>query len=200
MTLKNNRTPLLCSFQLYAWFHSHQWIQTKVTIRKHSIQVKICDFLSHVTLKFCGLPWKTIEHLFYGTSSFVHHFTAIGKIKLELQLGNAQFGSNLMIFLAVGPWNLTDDLEKQQSTSPKQHQALCIISSSYVNSNWSYSPEMAKLGYDLCDLHLWPFAQTSLLSLVITPENFVMIWWWEHSHKAVMGRQTDRQTDGLNDS
>ena len=25
-----------------------------------------------------------------------------------------------------------------------------------MNSNWSYSPETAKLGYDLCDLDLWP--------------------------------------------
>ena len=33
---------------------------------------------------------------------------------------------------------------------------MCIILSSYVNSNWSYSPEMAKLGCDLCDLDLWP--------------------------------------------
>ena len=53
-----------------------------------------------------------------------------------------------------------DDLVKQQGTSPKQHQALCIISSSYVNSNWSYSPETAKLGYDLCDLDLGPMTLT----------------------------------------
>ena len=33
--------------------------------------------------------------------------------KLELQSGNAQFGSNSTIFRAVWPWNLTDDLEKQ---------------------------------------------------------------------------------------
>ena len=54
-----------------------------------------------------------------------------------------------------------------------------------VNSNWSYSPETAKMGYDLCDLDLWPwpFAWTSLLSLVITPENFVRIRWWEHSQE-----------------
>ena len=26
-------------------------------------------------------------HLFYATSSFVHHFVAIGEFKLELQLG-----------------------------------------------------------------------------------------------------------------
>ena len=37
-----------------------------------------------------------------------------------------------------------------------------------------------------------PFAWTSLLSLVITPENFVMIRWWEHSRKGVTDRQTKR--------
>ena len=36
----------------------------------------------------------------------------------------------------------------------KQYQALCIISSLYVNSNWIYGPEMAMLGFDLCDLDL----------------------------------------------
>ena len=54
------------------------------------------------------------------------------------------------------------------------------------------------------DLWPWPFAWTSLLSLVITPENFMMIWWWEHGEKGVTDRrtdgQTDRQTDGLNQS
>ena len=44
---------------------------------------------------------------------FVHHFVAIGDFKNELRSGNAQFGSNSMIFRAVWPWNLTDDLEKQ---------------------------------------------------------------------------------------
>ena len=46
------------------------------------------------------------------------------------------------------------------------------------------------------DLWPWPFAWTSLLSLVITLENFMMIWWWEHSQKGVTDRRTDRQTDG----
>ena len=48
-------------------------------------------------LKFDEWPWKTIGHLFYATSSFMHHFIANGEFKLELQSGNAQF----------------DDLEKQ---------------------------------------------------------------------------------------
>ena len=57
--------------------------------------------------------WKTIGHLFYATSSFVHHFIAIGEFKLDLQSGNAQSRSNSTIFRAVWPWNFTDDLEKQ---------------------------------------------------------------------------------------
>ena len=55
-----------------------------------------------------------------------------------------------------------------------------------------------KLGCDLCDLDLWPwpFAWSLPWSLAITPENFMMIGWWEHSQKGVTDRQTDRQTDG----
>ena len=45
------------------------------------------------------------------------------------------------------------------------------------------------------DLWPWPFAWTSLLSMVITPENFMMIWWWEHSQKGVTDRRADGQTD-----
>ena len=45
------------------------------------------------------------------------------------------------------------------------------------------------------DLWPWPFAWTSLLSLVITPENSMMIRWWEHSQKGVTDGQTDRQTE-----
>ena len=58
-------------------------------VRKHPIWVKIGDVLSRVTLKFDGWPCKTIGHLFYATSSFVHHFVAICVFKLELQSGNA---------------------------------------------------------------------------------------------------------------
>ena len=112
MILKNNRTPLLCYFKLYASFRSHRWIQAGVTVRKRPIWVKIDDFFGRVTLQFDVWPWKTIGHLFYATSSFVHHFVAIGDFKLELQSGNAQFGWNSTIFRAVWPWNLTDDFEK----------------------------------------------------------------------------------------
>ena len=84
-------------------------------------------FFSRVTLEFDGWPWKTIGHLFYATSSFVHHFVAIDEFKVELQSGNAQFGSKSTIFLSVWPWNLTDDLEKQKGTCSMLLQVLCII-------------------------------------------------------------------------
>ena len=112
MTLKNNRAPLQCYFKLCASFRIHWWFQTGVTVRKRPLWVKVDDFFSHATLQFEVWPWKTTGHLFYSTPSFVHHFLAIGLSKLELQSGNAQFGSNSTILRAVWPWNLTDDLEK----------------------------------------------------------------------------------------
>ena len=80
------------------------------TVRKRPI-CQIRRFLEAATLKFDGWPWKTIGHLFYATSSFVHDFVAIGEFKLQLQSGNAQSGSNATIFRGVRPWNLTRFLE-----------------------------------------------------------------------------------------
>ena len=181
MTPKNNRAPLLYYIKHCTSFETHWWIQTAVTVQKRSIWVKICDFLSCVTLKFDGWPWQTIGHLFYATSSFLNHFKATGEFKLEWQSGNAQFHSKSAIFvpcdleisqmtlknnrvpllcylkiwasfhshlwiqtgvtvwkipnlgqnwyfLALWPWNSTDNLKKQKGTSSMLLQSLCIIS------------------------------------------------------------------------
>ena len=114
--LEKNRAPLLCYFKLCTSFRSHWWIQTGVTVRKRSIWVKIDDFFSCVTFKLDGWPLETIGHLFYGVISFVHHFNAIGKFKLKLQSGNAQFGSKSTIFLVEWPRNVTDD--PKNNTAP----------------------------------------------------------------------------------
>ena len=106
MTLKNNRAPLLGCFKLCASFHSHHWIQTGVTVRKHIIWVKIDDLFSRVTLKFERWPWKTIGHLSWVTLSFVHHFITICEYKLELQSGNGYVGS-----WPLWPSPLTSDLD-----------------------------------------------------------------------------------------
>ena len=93
------------------------------------------------------------------------------------------------VFLTVWPWNLTDGLEKQYGSSPKQHQAFCIISPSYVNSVWIYSPETAKLVFDLRDLDPWPL--TLIFCMDIT---FVIGTLWKRCN-----RRTDRHRDGRTD-
>ena len=101
MTLKKNRAPPLCFINLCASFQSHRWIETRVTIRKRSIQFKICYFLSRVTLKLDGWPWKTIGSLCYPNSSFVYHFdfVTIDQVKLELQSGNPRSRVKIGVFL-----------------------------------------------------------------------------------------------------
>ena len=73
-------------------------------------------FLSPVTLQFAGWPRKTIGHLSYAASSFVHHFKSIGEFKLELQSGKAQFGSNWQFFVPCDfeIWRMT--LENNRAT------------------------------------------------------------------------------------
>ena len=71
-------------------------------------------FSACMTIKFDGWPRKIIGHLFYTTSSFVHHLKSIGEFKLELQSRNAQIGSKSAIFPPVWPWNLMDDLASFQ--------------------------------------------------------------------------------------
>ena len=109
MTLKNNRAPLLCYVKLCASFHSHRLFQAVVRVRKCQIRVKIHNFLSRVTYKFDRWPWKTIGHLCYATSSFVHQFIAIGHFKLELQSENAKLESNLQFFVPcdLQIWQMT---------------------------------------------------------------------------------------------
>ena len=169
-------------FKLCASFCSHWWIQFWIAVRKRSIWVKIGNFLFRVTLKLNRWPWKTIEHLFFIASSFVHHFIAFSEFKLELQSGNAQFWSKWTIFLAVWPWNLMDGLQKQKGTSSMLLQALCSI----LEPNWSFSLEMHNLGQfqrilEPCDLEIrWMTLKNNrapLLCYFKHCEAFRTHWW-----------------------
>ena len=120
VTLKFNGWPwktighlFYATLSLVHHFKANRWIQTGVTVRKRLNRVKMGNFLSPVTLKFDGWPWKTKGHLFYVASNFVHHFIAIVEFNLKLQSGNAQIGSKMAIYCHMWPWNLMNDLEKQ---------------------------------------------------------------------------------------
>ena len=197
VTLKSNRAPLLCYFKLCALFHSHQWIQNGVTDRKHPIWVKINDFLSPVTLKSDGWPWKAIGNLFCTMLSFVHHFKAISEFKRELQSGNAQFESKSTIFLSpVTLKNNGAPLLSNIKLCGWFHCHMQIQSGVTVHKQLNWVLTSMTLTFDLWP---WLFAWTSLLSLVIR------ISWWCHDGNIVKkvwqtdGR-TDWQTDGLNHS
>ena len=111
MTLKNNRASLLYYVKLYASFQIHWCSLTWITAWKSSSRVKIGDFFDPHDLE--NWPWNTKGHLSYAALTFVHNFIAYGEFKLELQSRNAQFGSKSIIFLAMWPWNLKDDLKEQ---------------------------------------------------------------------------------------
>ena len=88
-----------------AWSFVHNLVaicEFKLELQSRNAQFgsKSAIFLSRVTLKFDGWPWKTIGHLHYVTLSFVHHFIAICWFKLELHSGNTQFGSKSAVFLS----------------------------------------------------------------------------------------------------
>ena len=84
-------------------------------------------FLSCVTFKFDKWPWKTIGHLFYTMSSIVHHYKAIGDFRLQLQSGNAQFGSKLAIFFVLCDLEIWWITLKNNRAPVLYYIKLCVI-------------------------------------------------------------------------
>ena len=117
-------------------------------------------FFALCDLEIWRMTLKIIDHLVYGTSSFVHHLIAIGEFKLELQSRNAQFWSKPAMLCSMSAWNLTDDLKRQQGTSCMLLRALRIIPQPFVDSNWIYNPETPRLVQNL----LWPLLHCALTS------------------------------------
>ena len=97
-------------------------------------------------------PKNNRARLLYYIKFSVHHFKSIIEIKLDLQSGNAQFGSKSIISWAMWLWNLTYELEKQ-----------FYAISSFVHhlvANGEFKLEMPNLGpnwwfFWLCDLAIW---------------------------------------------
>ena len=104
MNLKLDRSTWTLGHFIYATSRSeHHFItnQTRVTVGncKFGSKSVIFFFLLYMTLKFGDWPWRTIGHLFYATSSFVHHFITIGEFKLKIQSRTPHLGKKSAIFL-----------------------------------------------------------------------------------------------------
>ena len=106
LTFENNRASFLNYIKLFASFQSHGWIQTWVTVRKRSIQVKIGDFLFRVTyLEIWQMTLKNNRApplcCFNLCSSLPYHQwipTGVATRKLPIWV-------KIDDFLAVWPWN-----------------------------------------------------------------------------------------------
>ena len=112
-----------------------------------------------MTRKFYGRPRKTIGHLFYTMSSFVHHFKAIGEFELELQSGNAKFESKWVILFPVTskfdrwPWKTIGHLFYATSNFVFHFIAICQFkmelqsgNAKFGSKSWFFFP---------CDLEIW---------------------------------------------
>ena len=152
-----------------------------------------------MTFKFDGWPWKTIGHLFYATSSFVHHLVAICVFKLDYSPETPNLGQ-IRRFLEpcdLEIWRMTLKNNRAPLLCCFQlcawfHCHMWIQTGVRVRKRLSWVVTSVTLTFDLWP---WRFAWTSLLTMVITPENFMMMRWWEHGEKGVTDRQTDRRTD-----
>ena len=115
MILKNNTAPLLYYIKLCVSFQIHlpRWIQTKVTVRKRTIRVKICDFFVLCDLE---IWWLTLENnraplLYYIELCASFHTHWWFRISVRVRKRSIRVKTNN--FLAVWPRNFTDDPPKQ---------------------------------------------------------------------------------------
>ena len=106
MALKNNRDLLPCPF--FRFVRHFISIKLRLTVRKTWNRVKIGIF-SPMTKKLDRWYWKTIGHLAYASSTFMHHFLVISEFNFELQSRNHVIGKILAIFCSC-------DLEITQMT------------------------------------------------------------------------------------
>ena len=189
ITLKNNRAPLLCYFKPCALFHSHRSIHTVVKIRKRQIRVKIGFFCP-------GWLWNLTDDLV----PLLCCFKLCASFRTRLWILTGVTARKHPMWVKIGYFFVPCDLEIWQMTLKNNrvpHQAWCITSSSYVNSNWSYGPETAKLGIDLGDLDVWPLTSTFCMNITSVNGNkfhddTMMEAWWKRCDR----QTTDRQTDG----
>ena len=114
MTSANNRAPLLYYIKLCASFQSHGWIQTEVNSPETLNSGQYRQFFVPYDHEIWKMTLESKRPLFYSTSSFVHHFKAMGELKLEIQSGNAQFGSKLAIFcpLDLEIWRMALEINR----------------------------------------------------------------------------------------
>ena len=128
---------------------------------------------------------KTIGHLFYATSSFVHHYVAIGKFKHELQSGNAQSGSNWPILKPchVQIWRMTlqNNRDLFYATSSFVHHFVAIGEFKLELQSGNAQFGSIRQFLEPCDLEIWGMTlqnnRAPLLCYFKLCASFRSHWW-----------------------
>ena len=158
-----------------------------------------------MTLKFNGWPWKTIGYVYHAALSFFSSFHS----QWLIQTGDTV--RKRPIWVKIGDYFVLCDLKIWQMVLKNNrvhflcHFKLCASYHSHwwiqtgvivrKRPNWG---QIVSTSVTLTfDPWPWPFVWTSRFSVVITPENLVMIQWHNIVKKvSQMDRGADGRTDG----
>ena len=197
MTLKNNSAPLLCYVKLCASNQSHRWIQTYVTVRKCSIRVKIGDFLVPSDLAIWRMTLKNNRtHLlccFKLCASFHSHQWILTGVTVRKRPIWVKIDVFVSCYLKIWWMTLKNNrahlLSNIKRWASFHHHHMWIETGVTVREGLSWVFTSATLTFDLWP---WPFAWTSLRSLVITPK---ISRWYVDANTVKKVWQTERWTE-----
>ena len=102
---------------------------------------------------------KTIGHLFYATSRFVHRFIAIIQFKLELWSGNAKFGYISAIFCPAWPWKTVGHLIQHISSFLNHFIAIGQFKLEWQPGNAKFGSISATVRPVWLSFNGWPWKQ-----------------------------------------
>ena len=174
-----------CHLQLEIW-----WMTSKNNRAPPLYYVKLCaSFRSHQCIETAITVWKNSIRVKIGI--FVPCELEIWRMTLKNNRTPLQHHIKLRASFQTHQWIQTLLSHIKLCASFHRHLWIQIGVTLWKRLNWVLTSVTLTL-----ELYSWPFAWTSFLSLVITPENFVMIRWWEHSEKGARDRRSDEQTDG----
>ena len=148
VTDPQKQSLILYYFKLCVLFKAISEFKQKLQSGNAQFGSKLAMLLYRVTLKFDRWHSKTIGNVF-AILWFVRHFVAIGDSNWSYSRPETLNSIKIEHILCLVTFEFNKQPKKQLGISFIVLQALCIISKPLVNSNWSYGPEMPKLGQTL---------------------------------------------------
>ena len=196
MTLRNNRSPLLC----YLSFVHHF---VAIGEFKLELQSRNAQFGSNSTIIRAVRPWNLTDDLEKQKGTLLPYFKLCASFRSHWWIKTGVTVRKHPIWVKFDDffepcdheiWRMTLKNNRAPLLSniklyALSHYYMWIQTGVTVRKRLSWVVTSVTLTFHLWP---WPFAQTLPWSFVITPENFMMIRWWEHSENGV----TDGRTDG----